>query len=813
MLRIVLTIVGLVVAGASVAQESWPSFRGPEGTGRAVEGLPPGEGVIGLDLVWKRKVGSGYSGVAIAEDRLVTMMAAGERDVVVAFAANSGEEIWRFDLAPTYTGHDGSHDGPISTPAIAQGRVFAVSPWGRLVALDLSNGKEAWSLHLKEDLGIDPPFYGFGGSPAIAGGVLAFQPGGEGGSVVGFDTGTGEQLWRGLEGGRIGAQSPIAATLAEREQFVILSTNRLNGLDPRSGETLWELALEGDVGPKGAFSQSPMPIGDDKLLVKHREERSEIVRVSREGEALKAEILAESRGLTRSYSPPSAGGTALFGFTSLFLSAVDSGDGNLLWRSREPGDGFLVSVDDQLAVLTKKGSLHLGDASTAGWKETASLELFDDLAWTPPSFADGALYVRSLGELARVDLVRRSRAPQVAAQVTLPKALAGLQEKIAEGGDSKATIEAFLAQRELPIIDGDEVTFAWHGAAEDVAIAGEMIGMRREEPMNRLADTDLWWWSTRLEPQARISYLFYVDYEPTLDPSHQRRTLSTVLGPDMNWNRSDPMAISWFAMPGWPGLQADAAAVGSPGGRLESLELNIQQPTPEGGEAPAPIAVPMHVWLPPGYDQGDERYPVVYVLSRPAREVGQWPETLDQVVGKSVEPVIAVFPEAPRMRGFGGFLATQIVPQIDERFRTRAERSARATVGMGWESQTAAALNFQHPETFGKAGMQSVYMLESQMERFEGLIGEATGESLPLDIYLEWGRWDLISPHEEMNMRQSGRWAWDLLRSKGWQPQGGEVWDSTDYASWSNRTAVLLEALFPLGQGSGRLASWQTAAR
>ena len=83
---------------------------------------------------------------------------------------------------------------------------------------------------------------------------------------------------------------------------------------------------------------------------------------------------------------------------------------------------------------------------------------------------------------------------------------------------------------------------------------------------------------------------------------------------------------------------------------------------------------------------------------------------------------------------------------------------------------------------------------------------------MPLRIYLEWGRWDLISPHENMNMRAWAREAWNLLRDRGWEPVGGEVWDSTDWASWRNRTGVMLGTLFPMEGVEPDLAAWQTDA-
>ena len=58
-------------------------------------------------------------------------------------------------------------------------------------------------------------------------------------------------------------------------------------------------------------------------------------------------------------------------------------------------------------------------------------------------------------------------------------------------------IEEFLVGQEFSyesvLIDGEEVVFLWHGEARDVAVAGDMIGMRREERMFRLEGTDLWW--------------------------------------------------------------------------------------------------------------------------------------------------------------------------------------------------------------------------------------------------------------------------------------------------------------------------------
>ena len=684
-----------------------------------------------------------------------------------------------------------------------------LDPWGHLAAVDLATGEGIWTSHLVEDLGSEPQYYGFASSPAVAGDTLVVQVGGEAGSVAGLDVATGELRWRSFEDEAM-AQSPILADIGGRRQVLVLGSTKLAGIDPTDGAILWEFEHEGEPGPMGNWTSSPLPLGGNRIFLKYEDPSSAVIELSEVDGTLGAFRLNKSRGMTRSYSPAALSGENLYGFTARFLSAVDPTSGDLLWRSRDVGDGFLISVGGHLAVLQKTGSLHFGTASPEAWNETARIDLFDDLAWTPPSYADGSFYVRSLGEIARVDLVR-SEADLMAAAGggDLPAPLAELATRIEWSSDPATEIDAFLAERELPLIDGGQVVFLWRGPADDVAIGGDMIGMRREEPMNQLGDTDLWWWETELDTHARISYLFFPDYKPMTDPSHDRIVTATVLGPDMNWRRDEAVQMSWFAMPDWPGAQAETAG-STEVGRLETIEITIQPSAPEGTEAPEPVQVPAHVWLPPGYDEGSKRYPVVYVHSAEARQAGGWPQTLDRVVGNTVEPLIAVFPEWPRVRGLRGTFAAQFVPAIDERFRTRADRDGRANVGMGWQGMTAAMVSFASPDVFGAVGVQSMYLLTEQMKAVESAVGEHTGASIPMRLYLEWGRWDLVSPHEDMNMRASSRWAWDLFRERGWEPMGGEVWDSTDFASWANRTDTLLEALFPAEGTESGLEAWQT---
>ncbi len=809
-LFLLLTICALLVPSvAASADASWATYRGPANSGVAAEGLPPGDGPLGLWIGWKKPLGSGYSGISLAEGRAVTAFTDGEKDLLVAFEAATGDEIWRREIGAHYPGNDGAHAGPVATPAIADGRVFMLDPAGSFGAYKLSDGSELWTTDLVADHGSEKPTYGFGGSPLVVGDLVVLQIGGEGGSTAAFDVASGELRWRAVED-KIFSQSPVLAEVGGRQQLLVLTNKKFSGLDPASGEVLWELVHEGGGGAMGALTSGPVPLGDDRIFVKIDDPDARVIEVIETDGKFEAKKGASAKAMVRSYSPVVANGDHVYGYTARFLSAVDPESGEMLWRTRAVGDGFVISVGDHLAIIQKTGSLHLGAASPDGWNEAASLELFDEHAWAPPSYLDGSIYVRSHGEIARVDVVRRPTS--VMADVELPKALAGLAKTVVGSDHASRVVDFFLADRELPIVDGNEVTFLWRGEADDVAVAGDMIGMRREEKMHRLEGTDLWWWSTETDPRARFNYLFYPDYEPALDPSHDRVVRSTLLGPDMNFNRGEELELSWVAMPEWPGNSVAAAAPESVG-RLHEVELTLQPSANEGEETPEAIQAPTQVWLPPGYDAGDDRYPVVYVINGEAREVGNWQATLDSSVGRTVEPLIVVFLELPRAPGLQGALAGQVVPQIDEVLRTRPERDARGIVGMGFPAFNTLLTGFGSPDTFGALGMQSFFFLEGGMRQgILGAVGEKTAAETPMRIYLEWGRWDLRSPHEGYDFRDASKWVFELLTDKGYAPIGGEVWDSTDHSSWSNRTGVMLNALFPVEGAKSDLEIWQTGA-
>ena len=72
--------------GVQQSDAAWPGFRGPGADGAVVANTLAGADAMSLEIAWKRSIGSGYSGVSVSADLVVTMFVDGDdTDTMAAF--------------------------------------------------------------------------------------------------------------------------------------------------------------------------------------------------------------------------------------------------------------------------------------------------------------------------------------------------------------------------------------------------------------------------------------------------------------------------------------------------------------------------------------------------------------------------------------------------------------------------------------------------------------------------------------------------------------------------------------------------------
>ncbi|MEW6753117.1 MAG: alpha/beta hydrolase-fold protein [Candidatus Latescibacterota bacterium] len=156
------------------------------------------------------------------------------------------------------------------------------------------------------------------------------------------------------------------------------------------------------------------------------------------------------------------------------------------------------------------------------------------------------------------------------------------------------------------------------------------------------------------------------------------------------------------------GLQVAAAqealvsAEDRAGGRLEIHEIS---------------GTPSHtvaVWLPPGYAESGQRYPVAYLLHGAGGAFGNFTESANApgsvarlVAEGRIEPMILVMPNrgnADLSPGFWDFVTTDLVAWVGQTFRTVPERGRRAIAGHSWGAVDALKIALFRPDLFRYAG-------------------------------------------------------------------------------------------------------------
>ncbi len=137
-----------------------------------------------------------------------------------------------------------------------------------------------------------------------------------------------------------------------------------------------------------------------------------------------------------------------------------------------------------------------------------------------------------------------------------------------------------------------------------------------------------------------------------------------------------------------------------------------------------PAERPIWVYLPPGYDDSDQRYPSVYVIQGYTGHVAMWAnrtayrqpfiETADALfAGGDVPPCIVVYVDAwtayggsqfvdsPGTGRYHSYLCDEVVPWVDARYRTVATAGSRAISGKSSGGFGAMVTPMLRPDLFG----------------------------------------------------------------------------------------------------------------
>lgn len=138
----------------------------------------------------------------------------------------------------------------------------------------------------------------------------------------------------------------------------------------------------------------------------------------------------------------------------------------------------------------------------------------------------------------------------------------------------------------------------------------------------------------------------------------------------------------------------------------------------------------MHIYTPPGYEQGKAKYPVFYLLHGASDSDASWSTVgrtgfiLDNLISaKKARPMIVVMPAGHTTQGgfrlpaqrdeFSNDFLNDIVPYVEAHYRVMTDRAHRAIAGLSMGGNQTLNIAFAHLDKFAYVGVFSSGLIGS----------------------------------------------------------------------------------------------------
>lgn len=381
---------------APAMKAEWPGFRGPlrDDVVRGVRINTDWAQAAPVQM-WRRPIGPGWSSFAVSGDLIYTQEQRGADEVVACYRMSTGAPVWRHrDTARFWESNGGA--GPRGTPTLSGGRIFSLGATGILNALDAQTGVLLWKRNAQADTGAKLPGWGFSGSPLVVDDVVIVAASG---ILAAYDVASGKPRWTGPKE-KGGYSSPHLIDIDGVRQVLLLNGSGAISVSPATGAPLWTHEWEGT-----AIVQ-PAVAGNGDILVSITSAMGGMgvrrLSVKQAAGRWKVEEKWTSTGLKPYFNDYVIHKGYAFGFDGAILSCIDLNDGARKWKGGRYGQGQLVLLADQdaLLVISEEGELALVSATPDGFKELARSPGLDGKTWNHPVVVHDVLLVRNDQEMA-----------------------------------------------------------------------------------------------------------------------------------------------------------------------------------------------------------------------------------------------------------------------------------------------------------------------------------------------------------------------------------------------------------------------------
>lgn len=439
----------LLSASSMARGDDWPQWLGPKRdavwreTG-ILDKFPPG----GPKVRWRKPIGGGYAGPAVAAGRVFVTdrkLAEGVENPANPFARNkipgkervlcldeaSGKLLWKHEYDCEY--YISYPSGPRATPLVHNAKVYTLGAMGDLFCFNAADGKILWSKNFVKDYKAPVPLWGFAAHPLLDGEKLICLVGGEDSIVVAFDKNTGAEIWHALSfkarGTELGYCPPMIYEAGGKRQLIIWHPEAVNSLDPETGKLYWSEPFK-----VGANLTIPTPRREgDLLLVTSFYNGSMMLKLAADRPAAKvvwrSKVASENPKRTDTLNSIMCTPFLRDGYIYCVCSygelrCLREKDGKRMWmtlkatgahdESERWANAFLIAQGDRFFLPNEKGDLLIAKLTPKGYEEIDRAHILEPTArlqdrkvvWSHPAFANRSMYARNDKEIVCISLAK-----------------------------------------------------------------------------------------------------------------------------------------------------------------------------------------------------------------------------------------------------------------------------------------------------------------------------------------------------------------------------------------------------------------------
>lgn len=267
-----------------------------------------------------------------------------------------------------------------------------------------------------------------------------------------------------------------------------------------------------------------------------------------------------------------------------------------------------------------------------------------------------------------------------------------------KGEVNRTTVETFLAGKQFPLVDGDTVTFVFHGRADRVALRHWIFGLQSSQVFTRAGNSDFFYLEFKLPGRSRV------EYKLEIERGGNSQLITDPFNPNVAQDPYGQNSVCYgqgYQFPEWSQLDPEA--------RRGSLETLVVKSAAMGDERV------VRVYLPARFRRR-AKYPLViahdgddYLRFTNLKTI------LDNLIHRlEIAPmIVALTNPANRLVEYAHhepharFLVEELLPVLDKKYPLIDRPVGRCLMGASFGAVSSLSTAWRYPELFGNLFLQS----------------------------------------------------------------------------------------------------------